>query len=348
MRSHDFSIHFMTMVFGHHSKYSGYHKFLDYIDHEPFVGFGASKFVTDKFKHELIERSLRTDYHYGLREIDAEIEILGYLSLYRKHLFHFIYGENCFCYSGNFNRRNKILVASYHWPESWFRQQGEKGFAELTKRMSQVDAAVAVSTSSRDFLQQFTQNVFYVPHGIDVDFFTPGTTGPCDPNFCLFVGNWLRDFDTLKTVARILRSRLPQIRIEVVTPERNRHHFEGTGITVHSGISDEELRTKYRQATVLIQPLIDCTANNSALEAMACGLPVVATDVGGIRDYLTDECAVFCTKGDADEMADAVLTLFQDEGKRIHMGTSARIRAEEKFAWPIVAKQMVDVYRKLV
>lgn len=333
------------MVFSHHSNYSGYHRFLDFIPHESFSGIGASKAIPEKYKAELIQKSLRTDYHYKLREIETEIEILAYSPLRKKHLFHFIYGENNFCYSGNFNRRNKILVASYHWPESWFRQQGEARYAELTKKMSLVDAAIAVSTDSRDFLQQYTQNVYYIPHGIDVDFFTPDCPEPRDPNYCLFVGNWLRDFDTLKSVARILKDRTPNVRLEVVTPQRNLHHFEGTDIQTYSGISDEELRHKYRKASVLIQPLLDCTANNSALEAMACGLPVVATDIGGIRDYLTDECAVFCERGDAECMVDAVLALLSNETQRNRMGVAARKRAVEKFSWPVVAQQLMDVYK---
>ena len=339
-------IHFITMVIGHHSKYSGYHRLLDFIPHVPFSGNGISKFFPDKYKNRMIEKSLRTHYHYKITEIEREIEILSYTPFHR-HIFHFIYGENSFCYAGNFNRRNKALVASYHCPESWFKQQGKEKFTELTKRMPQIDAAIAVSTDLCDFLQQYAKKVYYVPHGIDIDFFTPDINKIRDPNFCLFVGNWMRDFDTLKKVSRILAARAPEIRLEVVTPEKNHHHFEGTGIQLYSGISDEELREKYRQASVLIQPLLDCTANNSALEAMACGLPIIVTDVGGIRDYVTEEYGVLCEPQNAEQMADAVIQLLNDPERMKQMGQAARKRAEDSFAWPVVAANMLKIYSEL-
>lgn len=340
-------LHFMTMIFSHHSSHSGYHRFLDYIPNEPFRCLPFTKLLTGGLKNRLIEQSWRSWYHYNENVLNDEINIMAFAPLSTKHIFHFIYGENSFCYSANYNRKNKIFACSYHWPESWFYKQGEERFKALTDKIRVVDAAIAVSSNLADFLRQYNDNVFCVPHGIDVDFFVPGKFDDRDETLCLFVGNWLRDFETLVNFAQLMSKRAPSIRVEAVTPERNRHLFEGSGIKVFSGISDEELREKYQKASLLIQPLLDCTANNSALEAMACGLPVIATDIGGIRDYLTEECAVFCEQGDADELLNITLDLLGKPDKRRDMAMAARKRAVDLFSWPVVAEQMIDIYNKL-
>lgn len=72
-------------------------------------------------------------------------------------------------------------------------------------------------------------------------------------------------------------------------------------------MSEEDLLVAYRQADLLALPLKDCTANNSILEAMACGLSVVTTDIGGIRDYVDDTCALLSARGDAEEMAKNIM-----------------------------------------
>jgi glycosyltransferase involved in cell wall biosynthesis len=76
---------------------------------------------------------------------------------------------------------------------------------------------------------------------------------------------------------------------------------------------------------------------------MACGLPSVVSDVGGIRDYVDRNCARLVRAGKPDDMAEAVLHLLRDPVARETMGRAARQRAET-FAWPRVAQQILSVY----
>ncbi len=109
-----------------------------------------------------------------------------------------------------------------------------------------------------------------------------------------------------------MKSLAPKIKLQVVTPERNRPMLEGAEVEIFSGIDDSQLRDKYRTASLAVLPLQDCTANNSALEAMSCGLPIVVSDIGGIRDYVTEDFGVFCNPGNAYEMANAVMVLLRE------------------------------------
>jgi glycosyltransferase involved in cell wall biosynthesis len=87
----------------------------------------------------------------------------------------------------------------------------------------------------------------------------------------------------------------------------------------------------------------DCVANNSVLEALACGTPVVATDVGDVTDYIDETCAVLSDAGDARGCADALLDLLRSPRQLAQLSAGARARAET-FSWLRVVEELRRVY----
>ena len=110
-------------------------------------------------------------------------------------------------------------------------------------------------------------------------------------------------------------------------------------------MTDEALREAYRDADALLLPLQDATANNAILEAMACGRPVVSTDVGGVAE-MTRDAARLAPPGDARALADAVLALAADPAGAEALGRAARARAEA-LDWPHVAALHARLYAAL-
>ena len=93
-------------------------------------------------------------------------------------------------------------------------------------------------------------------------------------------------------------------------------------------------------------PITDCTANNSLLEALACGLPVITNDVGGVRDYINNQCAVLVEPGNANLMADQLLELLGNDNLRKDMSLKAREQSLQ-FDWKIIADRMKEIYAAL-
>jgi glycosyltransferase involved in cell wall biosynthesis len=112
---------------------------------------------------------------------------------------------------------------------------------------------------------------------------------------------------------------------------------------VRSDVSSDELLASYRAAHLLVHPALDAVANNALGEAMGCGLPIVATRVGAVPEYLDAACGALTPPGDAEAMAGAILELAGDPRRRARMGAAARRRALE-LDWRRIAERTLDVY----
>jgi glycosyltransferase involved in cell wall biosynthesis len=111
-------------------------------------------------------------------------------------------------------------------------------------------------------------------------------------------------------------------------------------------IAQRDLPRWYRAADVLVLPSDFDNSPNVVLEAMASGLPVVATDVGGVADFVeTPNGGALVRKGDAAAMGAEILSLIEDTGKRRAAGAFNRLRATTKFSWRTSAEQLLAAYR---
>ena len=126
----------------------------------------------------------------------------------------------------------------------------------------------------------------------------------------------VQDWRNRKLVAGGKR-RLPperfEWRVRTVAPEKNL--YDGIPcVTMLPRLSDEEVREEYRQADLLCMPMLDSAANNVFLESMACGTPVMTNRVGGVPEYVAEDCnAVMPTDASVDD-GGAKLTEFSENG----------------------------------
>jgi glycosyltransferase involved in cell wall biosynthesis len=84
------------------------------------------------------------------------------------------------------------------------------------------------------------------------------------------------------------------------------------------------------------------------LEAQACGVPQVATDVGGTREALTPDTGVLVPPGDPEALADAVIALLRDPGRRREMAAASRTRHAERFTVERMVAETAAVYDEVL
>jgi phosphatidylinositol alpha-mannosyltransferase len=111
-------------------------------------------------------------------------------------------------------------------------------------------------------------------------------------------------------------------------------------------VSDAELRAELARADVLVAPSLKGESFGLVLaEAMAAGVPVVASDIAGYRDVLTGG-GVLVAPGDVSALAQALDRLLADDGERARLGSEGR-REAAQYAWPRVAERVLEIYRRV-
>jgi len=152
----------------------------------------------------------------------------------------------------------------------------------------------------------------------------------------------------------IVRHRRPDVRAVVVgdgpleSALRQRASALGLGNAIRfAGYVDQhDLPRWYRAADVFVLSSDFDNSPNVVLEAMASALPVVATDVGGVADFVeTPNGGALVRKGDAAAMGAEVLSLIADDETRRASGAFNRLRATTSFSWRTSAEQLLAAYR---
>lgn len=112
-------------------------------------------------------------------------------------------------------------------------------------------------------------------------------------------------------------------------------------------IPRENTSPYYQEASIFVLPSLNEGMSNAMLEALASGLPLVATDTGGTRELLEDGINGFIINmKDSQDLADKIEILIKDDGLRKRMGEESRKKAEG-MSWEKVAEEYFNLYGKI-
>lgn len=190
-----------------------------------------------------------------------------------------------------------------------------------------------------------------VPNGVDLEVFAPGDgrderarLALPEGLIMLFVGSaartssW-RDFESLRAAAKVIGQRVHGI-ILVVGDDGQPETYGGMTINYAGRVAADELAAYYRASDLYVHPARVDTFPTAVLEALASGIPVVATAVGGIPEQLRPESGVLVPPNDPTALAAALENLAGDEPGRTRIGRAARADAVERFD----VRQQVETY----
>lgn len=342
--------------------HSGYELLFHYlskkIEANSLYGSSLGKF------HKLMDVARKsTGFHFGDRAnrfydpSALRTEVRAYLSTYMQavRLIHLAYVENQFEFLNKKSRLSRLrkkeipLVGTIHQPTSWWRHHNYFPLLEG------FDKLLVLTQFDEDRInEKFIAKAVFIPHGVDTDFFAPDLTRKhANAMHCLFVGQWLRDFRTLTAVIERIGQLKKDIVFDLVVPASTGTYPDMIGlmrhpaVRLHRKISDLELKHMYQSADVLFMPLLDCTANNGVLEGMASGLPVISTDIPGIKSYVTPAFSSL-SGSDTEETVQLIIDHYNmDRGKLIAKGAEARAYTEQNLSWEIISRRVADFYSSI-
>ena len=117
-------------------------------------------------------------------------------------------------------------------------------------------------------------------------------------------------------------------------------------VSTISGVSDEELARLYGEAEVAIVPSLYEGFSLPAIEAMSCGVPVVATTGGALPEVVgvSEETGLLVEPNNPDALVGAIRRLLDDAELRERLGAAGRERVMERFTWEVTARGTAACY----
>lgn len=232
--------------------------------------------------------------------------------------------------------------------------------------LERLDGRIFVSNPLREKVAgSYSGDTRVIPNGIDCKLYTSSDIRPFPefnddrPNL-LYVGRMdkRKGFRHLLRAYRHIKPKFPEVRLLVVgayQPEEvasfvsyARYH-RLDDIHFIGKVSQHDLPRYYRSANIFCAP---STGSESfgiiLLEAMAAGIPIVASDIVGYRSVLTHDHEGWLVKpGDEKAIAEAITNLLQDSQTRKRMTTRGRQTAQQ-YDWKVVAPRVLDYYYELL
>jgi glycosyltransferase involved in cell wall biosynthesis len=114
-------------------------------------------------------------------------------------------------------------------------------------------------------------------------------------------------------------------------------------------IGHKDLPKYLKISDVFVRPSLSEGLGNSFLEAMAAGVPVIGTNVGGIPDFIKEgETGLFCEVKNPKSIAEKINILFSDNALRQKLTENGKKLVAEKYDWDLVSKKMENIFNKLI
>lgn len=254
------------------------------------------------------------------------------------------------------------LEAAKKWGDRLLIKRWYSFLTMQEKVVNKLNNIVTVSqTSQRDIAHYFSRPPKATPvisNGIDTQTFRPNndikredyriiTTASSDQP--------LKGLTYLLQAIAELKATFPKIHLRVIgklkeggDTEKLVHDLRlKESVSFMSGISTEELVRQYARASLVVCPSLYEGFGLPAGEAMACELPIIATN-GGALPEVVGNAGLIVNTGDSKAIAEKISLLFNDKQLAENYGSKARMRIIEYFSWGKVAHSLTDYYQGII
>lgn len=259
----------------------------------------------------------------------------------------------------------------YYYPRApWkqFYQLYEKSICKIVQKNA--DAIVARSTAAKEFLvanKALAQKIKVIPAGVDIkEFYQKDDTtfkhtlGYDNSPLILTVARLHpnKGLPNLIKAMRYVITKVPSAKLVILgkgalyPPLKNlaRHLGIDNSIRFHTDpIPNNKMITVYSSCDIFVLPSLREPFGRALVEALACGKPAIATNIGGPKDLIIDEKTGYLVQpGDIRQLAERMIVLLTDNDLAGELGSNARRRIEEEYDWEVIASAYEKVYAQIL
>lgn len=343
--------------FNHIGEYSGYENFIRGLK-DSGIGYKEvtrkksisrfdihSRLMLNKFDKTAIKN---IGAYYNKLSFLGEAEAFEVLKQANGSIIHNTHLEDNHGFLGLYKSKKKFsLIATSHQPTSWWKYTNKN-----VQLLQQLDMLICFNEMCKEYFENYIQGrVIKIHHAVDTNFFKSDISIEGRPHRILFVGNWLRNVVFFEKVISELIRVVPEVYVDIVYKRGNDLNdpifklCRSKNVNIHQGISNEELRKLYNSSRILFLPLIDSTANNALLEAAACGLSVVTTDLESTREY--SSCGYTYYYKQKNDCLEYLLETIKNDGL-LQKQSDAATHFIQNFSMRKAAEKHAELYREFI
>jgi len=225
-----------------------------------------------------------------------------------------------------------------------------------------VDKIICVN---KDYIPIFTSwgvdpdKLVFIPNGVDTNRFTPGESKIKqkyrNSKLMVFFGrlHYQKNVDLLIRSFKLIEKQVDNVKLVIIGggPDIKRLKKISTfskNIIFTGYVSDEELLDYLRGAYIAVFPSRAETASLTLLESMACGLPVVFSDVGNARKILADGRGMILDEYTEKDLAEKCINLLKNEGLAKDMGVRAMEFVRENYSLDVTCEKTEELYETVI
>jgi glycosyltransferase involved in cell wall biosynthesis len=221
----------------------------------------------------------------------------------------------------------------------------------LSKALDRADEIIATTRSYAETSKLLKGREYHViPNGIDLGEFQDSEVGK-EP-LIVFLGR-LSLSKGVDVLIRAMREVEVEARCVIIGDGEEKKRFMKLAKDLEVNVEftgflpREEVVNYLKRASLLVLPSVSRLEAFGIvlLEAMACGTPVVASDIPGVRD-VASEAGLLFPPGDHRKLAEIINELLSDEEKIRKLGEKGKRIVREKYSWDVVIGRLIEVYER--
>lgn len=257
-----------------------------------------------------------------------------------KYILHFNGG---LCFSGD--------SRSFHPGRIWAKEKiYDRTLGYFTTKIA--DRVLSTSKSDIPIIQRKfgIREVEWIPNGVDTERFVPVADKP-NPPVVTYVGkleSW-KGIDTLIRCFEMINKQNKEVKFLIVGTGSLESQFRESALPVEflGYIPHEQMPEIYQRTSVLVMPSYMEGFSVACLEALACEVPVVATDVGDVHEIVIDRETGFLTKpGDSKHLATRIIEILTNKGLGKKLGENGRAHVKDNFNYEALIEKIKEIYQE--